>query len=261
MIIHGRNPQKLDATLAEIKALSPQAAVTAYRADFSKMDHVYHFVKRVRADFDQIDVLINNAGLYAGTERLASAENVELTFMLSVLVPYILTKELAPLLENAPEGRIINTSSFMHHFAKVRDLDFGFEKKYSPGLAYNNAKLYTIWMTRYLAQEFQLEGSKLTINAYHPGLISTNLGNDSSDDKVKKSLFGRFMKAISKNLDQGIESGYYLALSNQVSGISGAYFDDKKIKHVSYKGYRDDKARELLRYCEAAIETYKRGLA
>ena len=63
----------------------------------------------------------------------------KLTFMLSVLVPYIFITELIPLLEKLPDGLVINTSSYMHHFAKVKDLDFGFEKEYNPGLAYNNS--------------------------------------------------------------------------------------------------------------------------
>ena len=200
--------------------------------------------------------MFNNAGLYAGKERKASAENVELTFMLSVLVPYILTIELSPLLEKAPDGRVINTSSYMHHFAKVKDLDFGFENNYNPGLAYNNSKLYTIWMTRYLARDFFLKGSNVTVNAYHPGLISTNLGNDSSDEKTKKSLFGRLMKSFSKNLDEGIETGYYLTLSEEITGLTGYYFDEKKVKSVSEKGYTLEKAQDLILYCNDKIKLF-----
>ena len=212
VILHGRNPQKLELALQEVRSVSLRDRVSSYLADFSKLDDVYRFVEEIKRDFQRIDVLFNNAGLYAGKDRKASAENVELTVMLSVLVPYILTTELSPLLEKAADGRVINTSSYMHHFAKVKDLDFQFEKEYNPGLAYNNSKLYTIWMTRYLAREFFLKASNITINAYHPGLISTNLGNDSSDEKTKKSLFGRLMKSLSKDLDQGIETGYYLTL-------------------------------------------------
>ena len=243
VILHGRNPQKLELALQEVRGVSLRARVSSYLADFSKLDDVYRFVEEIKRDFQRIDVLFNNAGLYAGKDRKASAENVELTFMLSVLVPYILTTELSPLLEKAADGRVINTSSYMHHFAKVKDLDFEFEKEYNPGLAYNNSKLYTIWMTRYLAREFFLKASNITINAYHPGLISTNLGNDSSDEKTKKSLFGRLMKSLSKDLDQGIETGYYLTLSEEVRGLTGYYFDEKKVKSVSEKGYTFEKHR------------------
>ena len=257
IILHGRNPQKLELALQEVRAVSLRGRVSSYLADFSKLDDVYRFVEEIKRDFQSIDVLFNNAGLYAGKERKASAENIELTFMLSVLVPYILTTELSPLLEKAADSRVINTSSYMHHFAKVKDLDFGFETNYNPGLAYNNSKLYTIWMTRYLAREFFLRGSSITINAYHPGLISTNLGNDSSDEKTKKSLFGRLMKSFPKNLDEGIETGYYLTLSEEIRGLTGYYFDDKTVKIVSEKGYTLEKAQDLITYCNDKIELFQ----
>ena len=261
IILHGRNPQKLELALQEIRAISLRGRVYSYLADFSIFADVYRFLEEIKRDFQSIDVLFNNAGLYAGKERKASAENVELTFMLSVLVPYLLTTELSPLLEKAADGRVINTSPYMHHFAKVKDLDFGFENNYHPGLAYNNSKLYTIWMTRYLAREFFLKGSSITVNAYHPGLISTNLGNNSSDEKTKKSLFGRLMKSLSKDLDQGIETGYYLILSEKVRGLTGYYFDEKKVKSVSEKGYTLEKAQDLINYCNDKIELFKQKYA
>ena len=257
VILHGRNPHKLELALQEVRAVSLRGRVSSYWADFSKLDDVYRFVEEIKRDFQRIDVLFNNAGLYAGKERKASSENVELTFMLSVLVPYILTTELSPLLEKAPDGRVINTSSYMHHFAKVKDLDFGFENNYHPGLAYNNSKLYTIWMTRYLARDFLLKGSNIIINSYHPGLISTNLGNNSSDEKTKKSLFGRLMKSLSKDLDQGIETGYYLTLSEEVRGLTGYYFDEKKVKSVSEKVYSFEKAQKLMDYCQEKVKIFK----
>ena len=257
VILHGRNPHKLELALQEVRAVSLRGRVSSYLADFSKLDDVYRFVEEIKRDFQRIDVLFNNAGLYAGKERKASSENVELTFMLSVLVPYILTTELSPLLEKAPDGRVINTSSYMNHFAKVKDLDFGFENNYHPGLAYNNSKLYTIWMTRYLARDFLLKGSNIIINSYHPGLISTNLGNNSSDEKTKKSLFGRLMKSLSKDLDQGIETGYYLTLSEEVRGLTGYYFDEKKVKSVSEKVYSFEKAQKLMDYCQEKVKIFK----
>lgn len=261
VILHGRNPQKLELALQEVRAVSLGSRISSYLADFSKLADVYRFVEEIKREFSKIDVLFNNAGLYAGKERKASAENVELTFMLSVLVPYILTTELSSLLEKASDGRVINTSSYMHYFAKVKDLDFGFENNYNPGLAYNNSKLYTIWMTRYLAREFFLSGSSITVNSYHPGLISTNLGSDFSDEKTKKSLFGRLMKSFSKNLDEGIETGYYLTLSEEITGLTGYYFDEKKVKSVSKKGYTFEKAQDLITYCNDKIKLFKQKYA
>ena len=257
VILHGRNPQKLELALQEVRGVSLRGRVSSYLADFSKLDDVYRFVEEIKRDFQRIDVLFNNAGLYAGKERKASAENVELTFMLSVLVPYILTTELSSLLEKAADGRVINTSSYMHHFAKVKDLDFGFESNYNPGLAYNNSKLYTIWMTRYLARKFFLNGSSITVNSYHPGLIATNLVSNSYTKPTKKSVLGHTMKPIPKRLDDGITPGYYLSLSEEISGLTGYYFDDKKVKAVSEKGYTFEKAQKLMDYCQEKIELFK----
>lgn len=254
IILHGRNFRKLQTTKSYIRNQVPNAKLHSYLADLSKMTDIYNLTDQIKRDFEKLDVLFNNAGLFAGKVRKLTEEGVELTFMLSVLAPYILTTELLPLLEKSDAGRVINTSSFMHHFAKVKGLDFALENGYNPSLAYNNAKLYTIWLTRFQAMELEKRGSKVTINSYHPGLISTNLGNDSSDSETQKSLFAKIMKGLSKDLDGGIVTGYYLTLSDQVKGVSGRYFDDKKEKWVSKKGYNVEKAKQLMKYCHAAIE-------
>ena len=75
----------------------------------------------------------------------------------------------------------------MHHFAQTSDLDFGLEQSYSAAKAYNNAKLYTIWLAIAQAEALEKQGSSVTVNAYHPGLIATNLGNDGVKTQPEKS--------------------------------------------------------------------------
>ena len=72
VILHGRNPQKLELATQEVRAVSLKGRVSSYLADFSKLDDVYRFVGEIKQDFDQLDVLFNNAGLYAGKERKES---------------------------------------------------------------------------------------------------------------------------------------------------------------------------------------------
>lgn len=184
VILHGRNSEKLRVALSDIQLKTGSKKIHGYLADFSKLADVYRFSEEIRRDFEKIDVLLNNAGAYFGDARVATAENIEMTFMLSVQVPYILTTELLPLLEKSEAGRVIHTSSFMHHFAQSKGLDFGLEKNYSAAMAYNNAKLYTIWLAIAQAEALEKQGSSVTVNAYHPGLIATNLGNDG----VKRNL-------------------------------------------------------------------------
>lgn len=157
--------------------------------------------------------------------------------MLFVFVFYILIIELSFLLEKAVNGCVINILFYMYYFVKVKDLDFGFENNYNLGLVYNNFKLYIIWMICYFVREFFLRGLNIIINVYYFGLILINLGNDFSDEKMKKFFFGCLMKLFFKNLDEGIEIGYYFILLEEVIGLIGYYFDEKKVKFVFEKGY------------------------
>lgn len=257
VILHGRNSEKLRVALSDIQLKTGNKNIHGYLADFSKLADVYRFCEQIRRDFDKIDVLFNNAGAYFGDARVATAENIEMTFMLSVQVPYILTTELLPLLEQAEAGRVVHTSSFMHHFAQSKGLDFGLEQSYSATMAYNNAKLYTIWLAIAQAESLEKQGSSVTVNAYHPGLIATNLGNDGVKRNLKSRILTSLMKPFSKNVDQGIETGYYLTLSPEVATVSGRYFSEKKVAKVSLKGYDKTKSQVLLAYCDQKIAAFK----
>ncbi|HFU4001146.1 TPA: SDR family NAD(P)-dependent oxidoreductase [Streptococcus suis] len=257
VILHGRNSEKLRVALSDIQLKTGNKNIHGYLADFSKLADVYRFSEEIRRDFDKIDVLFNNAGAYFGDARVATAENIELTFMLSVQVPYILTTELLPLLEKAEAGRVIHTSSFMHHFAQSKGLDFGLEQSYSAAMAYNNAKLYTIWLAIAQAEFLEKQGSSVTVNAYHPGLIATNLGNDGVKRNLTSRILTGLMKPFSKDLDQGIETGYYLTLSPEVANMSGCYFSEKKLARVSLKGYDRDKGQVLLNYCREKLALFE----
>ncbi len=256
VILHGRNSEKLRVALSDIQLKTGNKKIHGYLADFSKLADVYRFSQEIKRDFEQIDVLLNNAGAYFGDARVATAENIEMTFMLSVQVPYILTTELLPLLEKAG-GRVIHTSSFMHHFAQTRDLDFGLEQNYSAAMAYNNAKLYTIWLALAQAEALEKQGSSVTVNAYHPGLIATNLGNDGVKRNLRSRILTRLMKPFSKDLDQGIETGYYLSLSPEVAGVSGRYFAEKRLAKISLKGFDLAKSQALLAYLDKKIQIFK----
>ena len=65
------------------------------------------------------------------------------------------------------------------------------------------------------------------------------------------------MKSLSKNVDEGIETGYYLTLSEEIRGLTGYYFDEKKVKSISEKGYTFEKAQALITYCNDKIKLFK----
>lgn len=259
VLVHGRSSEKVARTLELVKQASTTGEVEGYLADLSTLEGVYSLAREVKQKHSSLDVLINNAGIFAGKkERQANEHNVELTFMLSVLAPYLLTRELEGLLEESGQGRIINTSSFMHHFALgAQKLDFGFIDSFSPWRAYNNSKLYTIWLTRALAREYTDRGSRLTINAYHPGLVKTNIGGSADLKNPITRVFGSLMDRVAISPQEGAETGHYLAQSSQVAGVSGSYFDSKKKARVSAHGYSQAVADRLLEYCDTVLHSYR----
>ncbi|MDO4909864.1 MAG: SDR family NAD(P)-dependent oxidoreductase [Corynebacterium sp.] len=280
VLLHGRNAAKLEATVAELSELATGPKPTGYRADLSHVAEVHGLVEQVKSDFDSLDVLINNAGISTGEERSLTENNVELGFMISVLAPYILTNGLRPLLAASGDARVIYTSSFIHHYAqpysslaaatmdisvmdpdlqtssaldaKVEGLenelpDFALDEHYNPARSYANAKLYAIWLTRYQARQFAAEGLPITVNTYHPGLVATKLTGFPTDQEVPASAMPENMVTI----DEGIRTGYRLALSDDFEGVSGEYVDEFTGRPASDKGYTPKAEAALIDYLEA----------
>ena len=85
----------------------------------------------------------------------------------------------------------------------------------------------------------RLEGSGVTVNVVHPGLINTNLGRDPSSSS--SNLARKFFKSP----DVGAETSIFLASSPEVEGITGKYFTKKKAKPSSKDSYNEEYAKRL----------------
>eukprot|EP00960_Hanusia_phi_P051311 760719-Hanusia_phi.AAC.3 len=110
VIIHGRNPKRIDDTLSFIKSKCPNARLESFQADFAKLDDVRKLGNDISTKYKCIDVLINNAGVYE--ERMQkTADGFEMTFQVNVLAGFLLTSLLMDTVAKAEEPRIIITSS------------------------------------------------------------------------------------------------------------------------------------------------------
>ena len=108
VLVHGRNPKKLDA----LKAQLPADQTSYYQADLSDLEAVDALAKAVREDHANLDVLINNAGVFDPTP-IESEQGFDRTWAVNVIAPFLLTRRLLPLVANSqdPCPRIITTSS------------------------------------------------------------------------------------------------------------------------------------------------------
>jgi NAD(P)-dependent dehydrogenase (short-subunit alcohol dehydrogenase family) len=171
VILHGRNPGKLEATLEQLRAATGNESLRGVLADFSSLEQVAALGQRVRTDFPGLNVLINNAGLLTDHWQ-TSADGFEMTCAVNYLAPFLLTQILLDtVIVNAP-GRIVNVASTALGGGRV---DFGnlqLEQHFDGWQAYANSKLMNVLFSHHLAGRLAVSG--VVSNALCPGLIDTN---------------------------------------------------------------------------------------
>ena len=174
--IVGRNETRTRVAAAAIGAAAKAATVTTFVADLSSQAAVRKLAAEVLARCPRLDVLVNNAGAMYGTRQL-SQDGIELTWAVNHLAPFLLTTLLLDRLKASVPARIITTASGAHQGARVPFDDVNAERSYRSFGRYGETKLANILFTAELAR--RLEGTGVTANCYHPGLVATgfNRGN------------------------------------------------------------------------------------
>lgn len=170
VIVHGRNEERGRAVVDSIRTLGGSARF--YAADFASLSEVARLAERIDADYERLDVLVNNAGIWLEGPRRLSDDGHELHFQVNYLATYLLTESLADLLRRSAPARVVNVASIAQRAIEFDDVML--ESGYSDGRAYAQSKLAQIMITRVHARE--LEGSGVAVNALHPAtMMDTNM--------------------------------------------------------------------------------------
>jgi retinol dehydrogenase 12 len=247
LLIHGRDPDKGARAVAELKSRSQNPAIEFLQCDFSSLAEVRRLAATVTQRTARIDVLINNAGSIF-PKRTLSKDGYELTFAVNHLAPFLLTNLLLNTLKGSAPARIVTTASVAHRGASVDFEDLQATRKYSPMRAYGSSKLANILFTRALAK--RLEGTTVTANCLHPGLVRTSIARDMP--AFGRALFNFFAK-LARSPEQGAQTIVYLATSPQVQGASGGYYVDCKSAPISPAAQNDDTAERLWQVSEKLV--------
>src|SRR6059036_245482 len=186
--------------------------------------------------YPRLDVLINNAGVYT-SHREITTDGLERQFEVNYLSGFLLTHLLLDLLKKSAPSRIVNVSSSSHGPSAIHFDDLQGERRYRGYRAYGQSKLAQVLFTRELGR--RLEGTGVTVNACHPGVIRTNLGMGGS------SVVVRFVRMFFKGPERGAETPIYLAVSPDVEGVTGKYFANRRIREPSRAARDPDVARRL----------------
>ncbi len=228
VLLHGRSPERLKATLEEVRSQTGSEKLGSYLADLSSLGEVRGLAERILSEHARLDVLVNNAGIIS-QERKESEAGHELTFAVNHLSHFLLTGLLLPLLRDSAPSRVVNVAS-----AAQRPIDFGdpmLERGYDAMGAYSQSKLAQVMFTFELAE--RLQHTAVAVNALHPAFLM--------DTKMVRDTFGYVMSTVG----EGAEAVVRLAASPELEGVTGRYFDGTREARANCQAY-DPRARKRL---------------
>ena len=241
VIIGCRNLQKGKEALKEIKERSGNSNVFLEELDLASLESVRTFADKILNLESRVDVLINNAGVLMCPYQ-KTKDGFEMQFGTNHLGHFLLTMLLLDRLKRSQPSRIINVSSSAHRMGsdKINFADINFEKSYDRWAAYYNSKLANVLFTRELSK--RLEGTHVTVNALHPGAVSTELQRHMF---FSSFWFYPIRWYMFKTPEQGAQTSIHCAVSEEMDRVSGKYLCDCRIVEPS-KGAQDDDAAEKL---------------
>ncbi|MBG7698493.1 SDR family NAD(P)-dependent oxidoreductase [Streptomyces sp. MC1] len=164
VLAHGRDRARTERLVEELRT---EGAAEGFVADLARLAEVRELGARVAEAHPGLDVLINNAGVGAGTPgsgRELSADGHELRLAVNYLAPVVLTRALLPVLRANPPARIVNVGSGGQE--PVDHADPEFSRSYSGLSAYCRSKFALAAYTFTLAEE--LADSGVSVNVLHP---------------------------------------------------------------------------------------------
>ena len=225
-----RDKNKGESVVDEIMRMHGNRTVDLFIADLSSQESIRSLAREYINKYDQLHVLINNAGVYF-TKRRVTVDGIEMTFAVNYLSRFLLTNLLLDVLKKSEPARIINVSGSHHSKGTINFNDLQGQSNYSGSRAIAQSKLAEVLFAHELAR--RLEGTAVTVNCLHPGVVATGLIDKDEDfPKLFKYMF-RLIKPFFKSPEKGAETAVYLAYSTEVEGITGQYFVDRKIHESS----------------------------
>jgi NAD(P)-dependent dehydrogenase (short-subunit alcohol dehydrogenase family) len=235
VLLHGRSPERLERTLAELRDETGSDKLRTYRADFASLAEVRAMAAEVAANEERLDALVNNAGIGFLPEREFSQDGVELVLQVDYLAGYLLTRELLPLIQASAPSRIVFVAS-----AGQAPIDFDdpmMDRGYDAGRAYCQAKLAQINQTMEMAG--RLDGD-VAVTALHPSTF------------MPTKILGPGMDPRS-TVQEGIDATVRLVVAPELDGVTGVYFNVQDEARAMDQAYDPDAQRRLRELSEQLV--------
>ena len=207
VLLHGRSPAKLGKVESALSGIADGGQVESYVADLSRMADVEALATAVADKYTNLDVLINNAGVYRSPDPI-TPDGLDVRFVVNTIAPYLLTQRLLPLL--GASARVVNLSSAAQ--APVNPEALAGRGRLSDGAAYAQSKLAITMWSRHMA---------LSINEDGPTIIAVN-PRSMLGSKMVKQAYG----VAGGDLRIGADILCRASLADEFADASGQYFDN-----------------------------------
>ena len=226
VILACRNPQKAQDAQNKLRALN-QGQVDLISLDLNSLELTRKAADEIADRYGNLDVLINNAGLFAKTKQL-TADGFEQQFGVNYLGHFLLTQKLLPVLQKAPKARIVHLASIAHWAGSIKPNKFRAEGFYNPLFYYGQSKLANLLLSNALAE--QMANSTITNNALHPGGVASDIYRDLPKPVYEVMKLGLVPTSIPAKLITQMATGD--EWSNRNGEYVSAHMPDWKSPHA-----------------------------
>ena len=170
VILLCRDRTRGEQVLAEVRLAEPGQAHQLVIADLSEPTSVQNAAAQIRSGFDQLNALIHTAAVLTPARR-ENAAGQEVMFATNVLARILLTHELLPLLQRGAPARILFASGPSPDQLAFDDLMA--REEFQPFTQFRATNAANLMFAFALARRLAPTG--VTANAYHPGILQSNL--------------------------------------------------------------------------------------
>jgi NAD(P)-dependent dehydrogenase (short-subunit alcohol dehydrogenase family) len=186
VVLLGRNPDRLRRAVAQVREAGGRTP-PAFQADFAVLDEVRAVGRRLSAEYDRIDVLVNNAGgLFPVRPR--TVDGLDRTLQVNHLAGFLLANLLLDRLRAAAPARLITTASLAESWGTL-DVDRPGRQQFSRWAAYGASKQANVLFTAEAARRW---APGVIPTCFFPGLVRSGFGTGSPAFGAAKLVPGLF---------------------------------------------------------------------
>ncbi|KAG6455716.1 retinol dehydrogenase 14 [Manduca sexta] len=248
VIMACRNLEAAKKIKDEIIDITKNEKVFVKKLDLSSFASIREFAEDINKTENKLDVLIHNAGYAETFKKNKTVDDLEMTMQTNHYGPFLLTHLLIDLLKKSAPSRVVIVASSLYRIYSFK-LNNPNPVNTMPGFLYYASKEANILFTRELAR--RLEGTGVTANCLHPGLIDTGIWR-SVPAPLSWGLAG-IIKSFFKTPKQGCQTTVMLAVDEKLEKVSGKYFSDCSESSISRSVSDMSRARQLWEISEKMV--------